>query len=209
MNSNLINRKNDDEIINIVRSVLDNGTGRAETPNEHVLIKLMQIRNTPIKNFEFEQEQVDFHFDQWSKEKVEKDMKNTCDVCGGGPAKYTNRENSLCSIHKNFRTTDNSCNHPPSKQVRGKLNNWCKACGFFPIERQIKDKFIPYQVDVSNGKTIIFTGKYRRDLETNNWHYYEKKDGIIIHFRKEHIIYVEGDTDKSIKNSQNKSTTME
>lgn len=102
MNSKYINRKNDEEIINILRSVLDNGTGKAETPNEHVLIKLMQIRNTPIKNFEFDQEQVDFHFDKWSKEKVESIMKNICDICGGSPAKYTNGKNSLCSTHKKY-----------------------------------------------------------------------------------------------------------
>ena len=54
-----INRENDDEILEIVRSVLDNGTGKAETVNEHVLIKLMQIRGTPLTNFAFDQKRVD------------------------------------------------------------------------------------------------------------------------------------------------------
>ena len=62
-----VNRKHDEDIIDIVRSVLNNGTGKAETPNEHILIKLMQIRNTPITNMEFEQERVDFHYEQWGK----------------------------------------------------------------------------------------------------------------------------------------------
>lgn len=65
MSKNYVNRINDEEIIDIVRSVLDNGTGKAETANEHILIKLMQIRNTPITNFEFDQERVDFHYAQW------------------------------------------------------------------------------------------------------------------------------------------------
>ena len=62
MSINYVNRINDEEIIDIVRSVLNNGTGRAETQNEHLLIKLMQIRNTPIKNLSFDQKVVDGHY---------------------------------------------------------------------------------------------------------------------------------------------------
>jgi len=52
MSTKYINRSNDEEIIDIVRSVMDNGTGKAETANEHILIKLMQIRGTPMTSFE-------------------------------------------------------------------------------------------------------------------------------------------------------------
>ena len=38
---------------------------------------------------------------------------------------------------------------------------------------------------------IEFVGIYRRDLEVANWHYYEKADGTMLHFRKEHLVYVE------------------
>ena len=65
MSLNYVNRKNDEEIIDIVRSVMDNGTGKAETPNEHILIKLLQIRKTPMTCFKYSQERVDFHFNQW------------------------------------------------------------------------------------------------------------------------------------------------
>lgn len=68
MNVHYIDRSNDEEIIDIVRSVLDNETGRAETANEHILIKLMQLRNTPINNFEFDQKKVDFHYNIWRRE---------------------------------------------------------------------------------------------------------------------------------------------
>lgn len=67
MSLNYVNRTNDEEIIDIVRSVLDNGKGKAETAYEHILIKLMQIRNTPIVSFEFDQKKVDYHYDQWKK----------------------------------------------------------------------------------------------------------------------------------------------
>ncbi len=42
------------------------------------------------------------------------------------------------------------------------------------------------------GGKVSFNGKYRRDLETKNWHYYEKTNGRILHFKKEHMTYVEG-----------------
>lgn len=68
MTRHYINRLNDEEIIDIMRSMLDNGTGRDETAYEHILIKLMQIRNTPIKTFKFNQEKVDKHYDQWAED---------------------------------------------------------------------------------------------------------------------------------------------
>ena len=68
MNVNYINRSNDEEIINIVRSVMDNGTGKAETANEHILIKLMQLRGTPMISFEYDQERVDFYYNLWINE---------------------------------------------------------------------------------------------------------------------------------------------
>ena len=41
---------------------------------------------------------------------------------------------------------------------------------------------------------VTFIGKYRRDLEKPNWHYYEDKTGNIQHFRKDQMIAVlEGD----------------
>ena len=46
------------------------------------------------------------------------------------------------------------------------------------------------QIALINGSTIEFTGKYRRDLEKPNWHYYEDEDGDLHHFRKEHMVMV-------------------
>ena len=69
MGLNYIDRSNDEEIIDIVRSAMDNGTGKAETPNEHILIKLMQLRKTPLLSFVYDQSTVDFHYNQWKAEK--------------------------------------------------------------------------------------------------------------------------------------------
>lgn len=68
MSTRYVNRSHDEEIIDIVRSVMDNGTGKAETANEHILIKLMQLRGTPMSSFEYEQERVDWHYECWKNE---------------------------------------------------------------------------------------------------------------------------------------------
>ena len=68
MSTKYINRINDEEIIDIVRSVMDNGTGKAETFNEHLIIKLMQLRGTPMNSFEFDQDRADAFYEQWVNE---------------------------------------------------------------------------------------------------------------------------------------------
>ena len=68
MSENYVNRSSDEEIIDIVRTVMDNGTGFAETANEHILIKLMQLRGTPITSFRFNQSKVDDCYNLWKSE---------------------------------------------------------------------------------------------------------------------------------------------
>ena len=68
MSINYVNRINDEEIIDIVRSVMDNGTGIAETFNEKLLIKLMQLRGTPMTTFKFDQNDVDDCYNKWKAE---------------------------------------------------------------------------------------------------------------------------------------------
>lgn len=51
---------------------------------------------------------------------------------------------------------------------------------------------------VTTAGDFNFNGKYCRDLETDKWHYYERDDKIIIHFRKDHIVAVIGDTAENI-----------
>ena len=73
----------DREIIELVRTVMDNGTGVAETPNEHVLIKLMQLRGTPMTSFKFDQERVEFHYRKWAEDKgFMKKYYIVCKECG-------------------------------------------------------------------------------------------------------------------------------
>lgn len=49
MSTNSINRSNDEEIIDIMNSILSNGNMQVETINEAILVKLMELRGTPIK----------------------------------------------------------------------------------------------------------------------------------------------------------------
>lgn len=44
---------------------------------------------------------------------------------------------------------------------------------------------------------VAFIGRYRRDLEKPNWHYYETDKSDILHFRKEHIVAVLEDENES------------
>lgn len=55
-----------------------------------------------------------------------------------------------------------------------------------------KDK-VKYEV-VTIKRTFKFEGKYRGDLESDNWHYYELSSGTLLHLRKEHMICVIGDS---------------
>ena len=50
-----------------------------------------------------------------------------------------------------------------------------------PIEPE--PKFELLTILLSN-KEVTFTGRYRRDLEKPQWHYYETEEGKIMHFRK-------------------------
>ncbi|MCP4255525.1 MAG: hypothetical protein GY775_19390 [Candidatus Scalindua sp.] len=45
----MVNRDNDEEIINLVKTILDAADFTVETINESVLVKLMELRNTPIR----------------------------------------------------------------------------------------------------------------------------------------------------------------
>ena len=53
-----------------------------------------------------------------------------------------------------------------------------------------------------SGTFMMFNGKYRRDLETNNWHYWETKAGKVIHCRKENIESVYGGTVEEVVNAR-------
>lgn len=47
-----------------------------------------------------------------------------------------------------------------------------------------------YTIFTTSGE-FSFIGKNLPERETNNWHYYECKGGVIMHFRKEHMVCVE------------------
>ena len=44
-----INREHDEEIIDLVREILSSAEFNVETTNEAILVKLMELRKTPIK----------------------------------------------------------------------------------------------------------------------------------------------------------------
>ena len=67
MSTSFVDRTHDDEIIDLINSILSNGNMRVETINEAVLVKLMEIRNTPIK-YDKSFRDIDKDFERWQNE---------------------------------------------------------------------------------------------------------------------------------------------
>jgi hypothetical protein len=53
-------------------------------------------------------------------------------------------------------------------------------------DKDIKD----IKIYLTNNDSIHFAGKYLRERQQANWHYYEGEKGEIYHFRKEHMVCV-------------------
>ena len=51
-------------------------------------------------------------------------------------------------------------------------------------------KYTVYTSIDSVDTSFFFTGKHLPERERPNWHYYEREDGAILHFRKEHMVLV-------------------
>ena len=68
MSTNFVDRKHDEEIIDIVNSILSNATFEVETINEAVLVKLMELRGTPIKYGKSFRD-IDKDFERWKNER--------------------------------------------------------------------------------------------------------------------------------------------
>lgn len=64
MSTNYIDRSNDEEIIDIMNSILSEGKMRVETINEAVLVKLMELRGTPIK-YDKTFRNIDEDYERW------------------------------------------------------------------------------------------------------------------------------------------------
>lgn len=67
MSINFINRSNDEEIIDIMNSILSNGKMQVETINESILVKLMELRGTPIK-YDKSYRNIDEDYDRWKND---------------------------------------------------------------------------------------------------------------------------------------------
>jgi len=50
-----------------------------------------------------------------------------------------------------------------------------------------------------------FTGEYLRDREKPNWHYYRTNKNQILHFRKEHMVYV---IESDIQNAEDQDALL-
>ena len=64
MSINYIDRSNDEEIIDIMNSILSEGKMRVETINEAVFVKLMELLGTPIK-YDKTYRDIDEDYERW------------------------------------------------------------------------------------------------------------------------------------------------
>jgi hypothetical protein len=67
MSTNFINRINDEEIIDIIRSIMSQGTMVVETINESIFVALMEQRLTPILNYTTSRD-IKADFERWKKD---------------------------------------------------------------------------------------------------------------------------------------------
>ena len=73
-------------------------------------------------------------------------------------------------------------------------------CGLPSLEEvPSSPKFHEITIVLAGCPELIFTGRYCRELEAKNWHYYEREDGVMIHLRKDGKGYIIGDTYHNIK----------
>lgn len=59
----------------------------------------------------------------------------------------------------------------------------------FVIEGGVTSKIVIHLK--SNSAPIVFNGVYIAKLETENWHYYYTEDGVLLHFHKSDLSFVE------------------
>ena len=83
------------------------------------------------------------------------------------------------------------------KIKHGVCTEWELVKNCYELEKEFQskringsDEFKFIKIVTTNG-SLLGEMKYRRDLETGNWHYYERKSGKIIHMQKDKMIYVE------------------
>lgn len=70
MSIDFIDRSRDEEIINILNSILSNADFTVETINESILVKLMELRGTPIKNYKTVRN-IEQDFNNWNRTKIQ------------------------------------------------------------------------------------------------------------------------------------------
>ena len=76
---------------------------------------------------------------------------------------------------------------------------WLNNNGYKIVKCEQNESQKPFKTMriVTTVGVVTFIGRYRRDLEKTNWHYYETNKGDILHFRKEHLVAVLEDENES------------
>ena len=105
-----------------------------------------------------------------------------------------------CSeLIKPYDKLDSKCNLSECVKTAKEFHKWLNSNGYSIVKREQNESQKPFKTMriVTTVGVVSFIGRYRRDLEKPNWHYYETEKGDILHFRKEHLVAVLEDEKES------------
>ena len=108
-----------------------------------------------------------------------------------------------CSeLIKPYDKLDSKCNLSECVKTAKEFHKWLEMNLYEIVKKKAfrkeicDDSFKNIRIVTTVG-VVTLIGRYRRDLEKTNWHYYETEKGDILHFRKEHLVAVLEDENES------------
>ena len=98
-----------------------------------------------------------------------------------------------------FDVKENKCDLAGCIKTAKEFHKWLILNGYKIVKYKQNESQKPFKAMriVTTVGVVSFIGRYRRDLEAANWHYYETEKGDILHFRKEHMVAVLEDENES------------
>ena len=105
-----------------------------------------------------------------------------------------------CSeLIKPYDKLDSKCNLSECVKTAKEFHKWLNSNGYRIVKCEQDESQKPFKTMriVTTVGVVAFIGRYRRDLEKPNWHYYETENGDILHFRKDFMIAVLEDENES------------
>ena len=111
-----------------------------------------------------------------------------------------------CSeLIKPYDKLDSKCNLSECVKTAKEFHEWLNSNGYRIVKREQNESQNTFKTMriVTTVGVVTFIGRYRRDLEKPNWHYYETDKGDLLHFRKDFMVAVLEDEKESFTTFEN------